>query len=327
MMITQTRLLAVRSIPQTLANRLIVSLLVFAGIASAGTVLFETGFEAGENYFADALLTGQNGWIGSGADGILYNFFGDNDQQATVGYPPPLGDTNDFHYVYHPINFVPKPDQSVVTFSVFQEIVDSSASDGPWDSFRWSVYNTRGDRLFSIEFDNASLFIFYLLDDGGDFISTDRRFEPNGQYDLVVSMNFGRNLWSATLNDEIIINSQPITTIRSPLTLGDIDAIWFLANPAVPGDNFMVFDDYRVVAESAASIAPRLETRGKGTNGQYLGRLYGEAGLVYRIETSSDLQQWSPLLNLTAPASGILDFEDSTARTAAQRFFRARQVP
>jgi hypothetical protein len=54
----------------------------------------------------------------------------------------------------------------VVTFTVVMSIADSS-DPALRDSFRWSVYNTNAEptRLFSLDFDNATTNIAYLLDD------------------------------------------------------------------------------------------------------------------------------------------------------------------
>jgi len=290
------------------------------------TILYSTGFEHEEDYLTELTLTGQNGWLGTAADGILTNAFEGLGQQAYIGFAPPEGDTNDFHSVFVPINLAPVPSgQALVKFSVQMQIVDSSAANGPWDDFRWSIYNTNGNRLFSVDFDNASLLVAYVLDDGLGFVPVDAKFDTQGYYELVIAMNFVRNLWTATLNDDVIVNSKPITTIGSPLNLGDIDAVWALRDPAHPGDNYMLFDNYVVTAESVPSIPPKLESLGIGRGGAYQARLYGEPGLVYRIEWSTDLVHWSPLSTFTAPPGGILDFQDVFAPQSGFKFYRARQ--
>lgn len=305
--------------------------LVIAGVvadAPAQTVVFSTGFEAAEGYNTEANLSDQQDWVGTGADGILSNFFGDGDQQAYIGYSAPAGAPADFYYVYQPLKLDPvQTVGAVVKFAVTMQIVDSSSTNGPWDDFRWSAYNTNGQRLFSLDFDVASYAISYLLDDEAGFVPTGRQFDTLGLYELVISMNFGRNLWTASLNDEVVVHAKPITTTGSMLNLGDIDAVWSLRDSRAPGDNYMVFDDYRVTVEPAPSISARLEFAGLGLGGSYQARLYGEPGLVYRIEASSDLVEWQPLLTVTAPAGGVLDFQDSTAASFGRRFYRARQGP
>jgi hypothetical protein len=96
-------------------------------------------------------------------------------------------------------------------------------------------------------------------------------------------------------------------------------------DPTFPGDNFLLFDNYTITVGSVPSIQPRLEATGIGADGSYQARVYGEPGLVYRIESSTDLVQWTPVLTFTAPADGILEFQDPAAPDLRQRFYRAAQ--
>ena len=96
------------------------------------TVLYETGFEVDEGYSSDFDLTGQEGWVGHGADGILTNFFEGLGQQAYIGFSVPAGDTNDAFSVYQPINFAPlSANLPLVKFSVRMQIVDTTSTNGP----------------------------------------------------------------------------------------------------------------------------------------------------------------------------------------------------
>jgi hypothetical protein len=65
----------------------------------------------------------------------------------------------------------------------------------------------------------------------------------------MITMDFGRNRWSATLDGEPVVIELPITTARVALNLGDIDAVWLLSG-FFAGDNAMVFDDYQITAEA-----------------------------------------------------------------------------
>jgi hypothetical protein len=305
-------------------------LAIAAGLRVGGeTAVYSTGFDFEEGYRTDLDLASQNGWTGSGGNGVVTNRFEGLGQQAYIGYSAPPGDTNSLYYVYYPVNLAPIPaSEPLVKFSVMMQIVDSTSTNGPFDDFRWSVYNTNGMRLFSVDFDNASLQVSYILDNDAGFVSTNTKFETSGYYELGIAMNFARNLWTATLNDLVIVNAQPITTVGSPLNLGDVDAIWSVRTPGSPGDNFMLFDNYTIATEALSSIPPRLEPFGLARGGAYSARLYGEPGLVYRVEASADLVHWETLLTFTAPTpGGILDFQDPNASHFTQRFYRARQAP
>lgn len=294
--------------------------------ASEPTVIFSTGFEPSEGYDAGFTLAGQNGWtsFGSGGNGMVSNYFQGFGQQAFIGYFPPA-QKDDTLNVWKPINFSPaSPAQPLVKFSVVMEIADST--NGQYDDFRWSVYNTNAMRLFTLDFDNASLRISYALDDNAGYVPTNLAFTNNGAYDLVITMNFARNLWSASLNDVLVINSKPITTIGSALNLGDVDAVWAIRRVGFPGDNYMFFDNYKITAEPAPSIPPTLQPLARLPDGQFQMRLFGEPGLRYAIDASTNLISWVGITTNAMPSNGVIDLFDLDARNLSNRFYRARQV-
>jgi hypothetical protein len=79
---------------------------------------------------------------------------------------------------------------------------------------------------------------------------------PDTKHHLTVIMDFGRNRWSAQLDGVTFTEEQLITTRNAALDLGDIDAGYWLFDTWFPADDFMVFDNYRVVA--LPSRAPRI---------------------------------------------------------------------
>jgi len=308
--------------------------LFHAGVQAQPTTVYSTGFEATDGFDDGFSLVGKGGWIGIGADGkgqsngsgMVTDFFGGQGQQAYVGFDPLTG-TNDSLNVWRPLNLDPVASGApVVSFSVSMAVFDST--NGAYDSFRWSVYNTEGggERLFTIDFDNSTLDVNYLLDDGV-FVSTGFTFENDGIYDLAVLMDFAGNNWSATLNGAQIVNSKPITTTGAALTLGDIDAVWVYGPYTnAPGNNFMVFDDYKVTAEAAPPAPFSLQTLGYLSNGSFLLHLTGEQGRDYAMEVSTNLTSWTSIKTNNA-TDGSFDFVDSSASGLARRFYRARLVP
>jgi hypothetical protein len=334
--------------PPTAPCKRALAVVVIAGLGVAGaeaqpTVLYSTGFEIAQGFDLDLPLVTQSGWTGLGSDGddqtsgngIVVNFFGGQGQHAYVGFNPLTG-TNDTLNVWRPLNFDPiTAGRPVVKFSVSMAIFGST--NGVYDSFRWSVYNNAngGTRLFTLDFDNSTLEINYLLDDNV-FVPTGYTFEPAdeteniGIYDLEVTMNFASNRWSAALigqNPVIIVNSRPITTKGSALTLGDIDAVWVYGpDTNAPGDNFMVFDNYEVIAEASAPLPFQLESLGHLSNGEFLLRLNGESERKYAIDATSDFVDWFALKTNTANMDGTFDFLDTTATDFSRSFYRARLV-
>jgi hypothetical protein len=286
-------------------------------------VIYSTNFELSEGYDPRYTLVGQKGWLGfgSGGNGILTNFFEGFGQQAYIGFAAPA-QKDDLFNIWRPFpTIVISSNQPIVKFSVMMQIADSS--NGQYDDFRWSVYNTNDARLFSLDFDNSALLISYALDDDKGFVSTRRSYDNLGFYNLVITMNLARNLWSASLNDVPFVTSQPITTTGAALKIGDIDAVWAIRRPGLPGDNYMIFDNYRVETQAQPSVPPKIELVGFQQNGQPILRVFGETGLDYVIEATSDFVQWQPLKVLTAPAGGVFDYPDASPGRLRYRFYRA----
>src|SRR6185503_3423069 len=137
--------------------------------------VFNAGFEASEGYSQFGSLAGQKGWLGSGTggDGIYPEF---SNQYAYIGFYPPSSGNELYTSVWHPLNVPLIPAGYIVRFSVDMRIVDS-IDRFAFDEFRWSVYNTNGNRLFTVIFDNDSLGIFYITSSGTTF-QTPARFTP-----------------------------------------------------------------------------------------------------------------------------------------------------
>ncbi|HVY69671.1 MAG TPA: hypothetical protein VHH73_07055 [Verrucomicrobiae bacterium] len=291
-------------------------------------IYYATDFEVSEGYNPDLTLVGQQNWLGSGSggNGIVTNFFDGLGNAAYVGYFPP-GTNDESLSVFRQLDYHPDPNHpALVTFSTWMQIEDSQATTNR-DDFRWSIYNNEGNRLFTLNFDNASLLVSYQLDDTNGFIPTGKTFTNDVAYEVVITMNFARNLWSAAANGANLVNSKPISTkFNTALNLGDVDAVWFTQDPRHPGDNYMVFDQYQVTVSALSSIPPTLVGVTRLEDGRFLVRLLGEPGLKYLIEASPDLRNWGALQTITAPASGTIDLLDETSTNAPSRFYRAREV-
>jgi hypothetical protein len=290
--------------------------------------LYATGFELSEGYDPNLTLLGQNGWIGygSGGSGLVTNFFAGEGQQAFIGFAPPTNAVDSFS-LWRPVNLVPATNTlPVVRFSVLMSI-EPGTSTTRRDDFRWSAYNIDGRRLFTIDFDGVTHDVGYGLDDGAGISPAGGvKFADSTAYELVVWMNFQRNLWTAAINHLTVIHAKPITTTNSALTFGDMDAVWAIRTPESPGDNYMLFDNYELRSEPFPSMPPVLEPLAYVPNQGFLVRLFGEPGFGYALESSSDVTTWTPIKTNGAP-DGVIDFFDSTAALSGLRFYRARHVP
>ena len=299
-------------------------LLLLPPIAFAGsTVIFSTGFEQSEGYIAGFPLDGQRGWVanGTGGNGVLSGV----NQQVFLGYNAPLSDSETSTTVWKPLNYGSVLSNSILKFYVEMAVIDSSPGVIDRDEFRWSVYNTNDNRLFSLIFDNGSLEIFSFLSDGTIY-DTGISFRNGVSYTLVILMDFAQNRWNASLNgSDLKINSPISVNPQVPLTFGDVDAVWFYTDPANPGDNYMLFDNYRVSLESATR--PTLQSI-SATNRQFRLRLFGENGVGYAVEASSTLASNSWVAIATnIVSSGSFDLVDPMQPPPSQRFYRGRWVP
>jgi hypothetical protein len=139
-------------------------------------------------------------------------------------------------------------------------------------------------------------------------------------------MNFQANQWYATLNDQALTEVLAITTRASHLDFGDMDAVWAIRTPGKPGDNFLVFDDYRIVVEDVTPHpAPALQALGLLRPGEFLLRCSGVPGISYAIEGSADLLTWFSLKTNTMPVDRYFDYLDQNK--AGVRLYRAVEKP
>lgn len=240
-----------RPIQRWISGALLSAALSLAAPA-APTVIFQTSFEASEGYAVGVDLVGQNGWlgVGSGGDGVVTNFFANQLQSAYIGFAAP-GDGGTFHGVgYHP-NFDPIGRQLPrVTFGVDLAVYASTTNHQGW--FNWAVFNRAGVRLLALQFPSGpgSLPVYY-QSEGGSFQATGQTFTNGVPYRLTVIMDFAANQWSASLGSQVLVASQTLATGTNTLSLESIDAQWLLADGTQPGDEFMVFDQFRLTAEPA----------------------------------------------------------------------------
>ena len=219
--------------------------------SAAMPTVYQTAFERTQGYNTNLDLVGQNGWLGagSGGNGLVPGFFPGRGQQAYIGFAPPNPGYSSL-FIYQPLN----KSLSQARFSVSMAVADSS--NNQYDDFYWSVFNLQGQQLFTLDFDNYALRVNYALETSTNWTWSGLTFTNGVIYSLVVNLDFVVNRWNATFNGALLATNKPITTLGSPLNLGDIDAAWVLYDTTAPGDNFMVFDDYQVagVVPSSAGL-------------------------------------------------------------------------
>jgi hypothetical protein len=139
-------------------------------------------------------------------------------------------------------------------------------------------------------------------------------------------MSFGRNRWSASLNGTSVAYELPLSTRIKRPSLGSVDVVW-AANPkGTWNDNYMLFDDYRIVSYPPNAVAPLMELSGMDSQGKTLVKVWGEPAVRYRIQSSNDLRTWidRDIVTATAP-DGLASWTDT--QLTATRYYQAVALP
>ena len=299
---------------------IIVLLAVAASSLGQAQVIYRTGFEPDEGYDIKFTLAGQGGWLaeGTGGSGLVQEAFQDLGNQAYVGFWAPLEDDEGYVNLWRPLD-VPKTNATRLRFSVIMMVADDDKEQR--DEFRWSIYNSETKRLASIDFDNHSQTINYELDDGNGFQDTEFGFERNTIYDLSIEMDFSKNQWSALIGGESIVDKKPLTTTGAKLELGDISAVWVYREVGKAGENYMVFDEYKIEQLEDENEEPEFKTdlALKMKNG--LPTLSFGPGKT-ALEASQDLKNWETLTTSTEPS----EYTDEDFPKHPLRFYRLRKI-
>jgi hypothetical protein len=322
--------------------------------SQAATTNYYTGFETSDGFTAGGavwdntspwvtymLSVNTNGSFGYGGNTILADHFPGMGQQASIGQSPigtdPFGAPWVVLYLW-PIDLQFDPvavGRPIVKFSTTMTIEDSS--NLLYDDFYWEAYNTNGSRLFSLDFYNGNNNIYYIPGTNANtYINTGARYTNGVIYNLVITMDFASNVWSAALNGTQILAPVPMARTGITRTFGEMDAIWDcyynLSNSGAAGNNYMVFDNYLLTSEAATQpppSRPSLRVLSATSGGPTTLRLTGQNGYKFAIDARTNLSSagsWTPLGTNTV-SSGFFDYVDSQAAGLQGCSYRARWVP
>jgi hypothetical protein len=244
-------------------------------------------------------------------------------------------------HLRRPVNLDPLAlGREIVSFSVVFGIKDSTAfSSFRRDDFEFLVYNNSGQLLAGIQFDNSTLDsatglpqrIIYLLYWNGTQISyanTGYTYLPETLELLEFRINLRTNRWSVTLGGAPLFQDVPFHEGPYARTLGFVLAQMQVGNTFPfstdihPGDNYMLFDDYRLRADPVTlNLAMSWTDAGDiklDWNEEY--------GYQYRLQYSQDIASWHdfPETVHTATRTGDYSFTDPVRPRPAMRFFRVR---
>jgi hypothetical protein len=313
---------------------------------SGGEAYF-TGFE---NFaVGEDTIIGTDSWLGSYAGTKLHGVM--NEAQHGVlgignaafigGFATTIAKTASANAVFlrRPVNLDPVAlNQEVATFSVVFGIKDSTTNRR--DDFEFLIYNQAGALLAGLQFDNTTLdsltgkprrLIYRLSWNGTGFqyVLTSYNFLPETLETLRIRINYRTNRWTASLSDVPVFQDLPFHTGSATRNLGYVIAKMAVRSVTtttiLPGDNYMLFDDYTVRTDA---LGMALVVSRTATGGAML-TWNEEAGYTYQVEYSNDCQTWKSDLagsSHTAALTQSATFTDPTTPVPPIRFYRIKRT-
>lgn len=256
--------------------------------ATPATMLLSAAFESSEGYAAGFTLSGQSNWTTSaaGGNGIEPNLIPGEGQSAFIGLNP-LTSADESQFLWVPLNHSPVPARPFIRFRTKMVIYDST--NGHYDDFEFGIYNTVGDRLAALNFDNSNLAIFTKEGDI-DYADSGQTFENGSVYQLEMLINYSTNRWSAWLDGNPIATNLTLGAAGQTKDLGDIDAIWRYRD-ITPGNNYMAFDNLTITSEASPApvIAanPQSVTATTGATVQLVAAVSGQSPFTWQWQRNN----------------------------------------
>ncbi|MFT6864095.1 MAG: hypothetical protein ACJAVK_002657, partial [Akkermansiaceae bacterium] len=204
------------------------------------------------------------------------------------------------------------------------------------DDFFISIYNSGGNRLASIRFDNEDPAAFnsqfgIWREDGTNTFDTLVDFIPSELFNLVATINLESNTWSADIGGIPLFTDQQFTNTENPVNFGFLAFEWDLAAliPLGYGDNFLLVAD--LIVQSIIEI-PELEvTHSFGPSGTVTFNWETAVGWNDQVQYSTDLEIWlNDLPDSTVDHvtnSAPVTFTDESDHKGPLRFYRVIRVP
>jgi hypothetical protein len=320
-------------------------------LAHAGETYF-TGFE---NFtVGDDTIIGKESWVGTHAGLKLHGVLSESlhgvlgiGNAAVIGgiASTTLTSTSKTVYVRKPANMDPVAlGQEVVTFSVLFGITDSGNTTKR-DNFEFLVYNSNSPSLqllAGVQFDNTTMDsstgkprrLIYRLSWNGStyqYVLTGYNFLYDSLETLEFRINYRTNLWTATLSGVPLFQDIPFYTGTNARNFGSVMVKMGVGSSApvtnyiLPGDNYMLFDDYTVRTDP---VSTELSVSKTGTGAAKL-TWNEEAGYTYQVQYSTDCVTWkSDLASSTRLASltQTVTYTDPTTPVPGKRFYRIKRV-
>lgn len=314
-------------------------LLIINSLALAERELYFTDFEDAPS--GDDELVGYDDWNGTsngrGAHGIEPEAVEGLGQSAFIGYNSPGGNT-DTVTVLRQIRHDPdRTGEHIVRLEAVVGINDSDeGNDDPQrDSFFISFFNSNGTNLASLTYNNTETSFGLWREDGRDKYDTGEEFIRNEVQILAAEVDFKNNTWSVDLSGFQIFEDAPFTKRNTRLDLGGIAIVWQRTSNSGWGNNWMLFDDWAVYADTKKLTITedpfKIRSIIRQPNGKNTISWKMQPGFNYQVQYSDNLSAWKSNLPgslLSTEEEQITNFTDNSntvKRTRQYRVYRSEQ--
>lgn len=315
----------------------LIPVLSFLFNSAQATLLYSTDFD---NFtVGDDQWAGTDGWaITDAASGISFidntGFGGALGNYAALGLEQPS--SRRVSVLKQILHDHTATGESIIEIDALISIRDSD--NGRYDDFYLSFFNSSGNRMATIRFDNQDSEAFNTQfgiwrEQANIDSTTSLQFDTLTDFiheeldEVFISIDLANNTWSASLSGLPLFEDATFTTAANPadINLGLVGFEWQTSlGPTFHGDNFLLVADYAINSYDPADlIAPDPTLTHDGANTTTL-TWSGTAGRSYQVEYSDDLETWfSDLPGSTfnnVPDSSPLTFIDESA--PAMRYYR-----
>lgn len=297
-------------------------------------VLYETDFDdfpVGANRWG-----GFDGWASndntSGAQTIDADILPALLNTASLGFKRPNGD---FTFVALNLGYDHlATGNPIVEIDTLIGIEDST--NGRRDDFYLSIYNSSGNRLASIRFDNQlptapnSEFGIW-RENGTNQFDTQFDFFPGELLNLVATIDLENNTWSADIGGIPLFDDQQFTNTGNPVNFGFLAFEWDLSSLTTLGygDNFLLVAD--LIVQSLVEVPDLAVTRSFDSSGKVTLNWDTVVGWSDQVQYSTDLITWlddlpnSTFDNVTSAVP--VSFSDESTARGPLRFYRVKRTP
>ena len=229
--------------------------------------------------------------------------------------------------IYRPLTEGASPAREVVRFDVLFGI--TASTEGGDDLFQFAFFNANDDFLAALVLDTTIDDYGIWTDDGTDIVHTGEDFLTDFVHALSLEIDLTSNTWSGTLDNIPIFDDLPFTTYDGDLDVGGVAAEWELSDADDPGDNWLLFDDWSLVATESVETGRdefHIADIRIGEAGSRIIVWQGTEGSTYQIEYSADGMEWFrdlPGSAITAEGSVTpLTFSDTSLPSGGSRLYR-----